>query len=55
MKITKEQLIKIERSKHRRELVAAGVYDGRFRQRTVIDKRFKQPKHKLQIIEDDGN
>ena len=55
MKITKAQLLKIEKAKLRREMIKAGAYDGRFRQRAIKDKRFNKPKHKLNYTEDDGN
>ena len=45
-----DKLKSIHATKHRAELKSAGVFDGRYRQRTIQDKRFKKPKHKLKIF-----
>lgn len=48
--VIQKRLKSIKQTAHREALMAAGAYDGRFRQRSVEDKRFKKPKHKLKIF-----
>lgn len=55
MKITKKQLMKIESRKKREAMIAAGAYDGRFRQRIVENKKFKKPRVKPNYLEEYGN
>lgn len=38
-----KRLKSIKQAAHREEVMAAGAYDGRFRQRVIQDKRFKNP------------
>jgi len=44
--ITKEDLIKIEKSKKHRFFKESGVFDGRYREKVVISKRHKDVKHR---------
>lgn len=48
----KEKLKKLKKAEHRKNLLEARVYDGRYRQRVITDKRFKKPKHKKRIFDD---
>jgi len=49
---TEQRLKSIKAGHHRAELMSAGVFDGRYRQRVVQDKRFKKPKHKLKLFKE---
>lgn len=42
----------IKAGHHRADLKEAGVFDGRYRQRVVEDKRFKKPKHKNKLFKE---
>lgn len=45
--ISKETLMKIEKSKHHRDLKEQGAFDGRFKSKVVESKKkYKKPKHK---------
>ena len=48
---TKERLTKLGKASKRKAMVAEGLYDGRFRTKTIVDPKFKKPKHKKSIFE----
>jgi len=42
----RKDVLKMQKAKVRKDALEAGFADGRFRTRTVEDKRYKKPKHK---------
>ena len=52
MEVNEKTYFDKKRKAETREVMkSAGFFDGRFRQRTVENPKFKKPKHKKQIFE----
>ena len=52
--IKQKKKLKVNRRKVLREqMISAGAYDGRFRERVVQSKKHKKPKHKKKLFDND--
>lgn len=49
---TKKKLKKLAQASKRKAMLEDGAYDGRYREKRVVDKKFKKPKHKKKIVDD---
>lgn len=53
MKTLEKTLYNMCKASQREDAKNAGFYDGRFRTRSVVMKKFKKPKHKSKLIQFD--
>lgn len=53
MKTSEKILYNMSKATQREAAKSAGFYDGRFKTRSVMMKKFKKPRHKSKIIQID--